>query len=206
MLSGGLLLVFTIFLGRDIFLSHKLRGIVAKVLFPFMILMGKLVGISKERVQQSFIELNNDLVRSNRQQTRYNNLLILLPHCIQDFDCQIKITGNIRNCKGCGKCEIKDLIELSDQYQVRIAVATGGTLARRIIVDNRPEAIVAVACEHDLTSGIQDAYPIPVIGILNDRPHGPCINTKVDIQKVREAILDFLSTEEDDQNTASQKT
>ena len=206
MLSGGLLLVFTIFLGRDIFLSHKLRGIVAKVLFPFMILMGKLVGISKERVQQSFIELNNDLVRSNRQQTRYNNLLILLPHCIQDFDCQIKITGNIRNCKGCGKCEIKDLIELSDQYQVRIAVATGGTLARRIIVDNRPKAIVAVACEHDLTSGIQDAYPIPVIGILNDRPHGPCINTKVDIQKVREAILDFLSTEEDDQNTPSQKT
>ena len=206
MLSGGLLLVFTIFLGRDIFLSHKLRGIVAKVLFPFMILMGKLVGISKERVQQSFIELNNDLVRSNRQQTRYNNLLILLPHCIQDFDCQIKITGNIRNCKGCGKCEIKDLIELSDQYQVRIAVATGGTLARRIIVDNRPKAIVAVACEHDLTSGIQDAYPIPVIGILNDRPHGPCINTKVDIQKVREAILDFLSIEEDDQNTASQKT
>jgi hypothetical protein len=171
-----------------------------------MILMGKLVGISKERVQQSFIELNNDLVRSNRHQTRYNNLLILLPHCIQDFDCQIKITGNIRNCKGCGKCEIKDLIELSDQYQVRIAVATGGTLARRIIVDNRPKAIVAVACEHDLTSGIQDAYPIPVIGILNDRPHGPCINTKVDIQKVREAILDFLSTEEDDQNTASQKT
>jgi hypothetical protein len=206
MLSGGLLLVFTIFLGRDIFLSHKLRGIVAKVLFPFMILMGKLVGISKERVQQSFIELNNDLVRSNRQQTRYNNLLILLPHCIQDFDCQIKITGNIRNCKGCGKCEIKDLIELSDQYQVRIAVATGGTLARRIIVDNRPKAIVAVACEHDLTSGIQDAYPIPVIGILNDRPHGPCINTKVDIQKVREAILDFLSTEEDDQNTPSQRT
>jgi hypothetical protein len=206
MLSGGLLLVFTIFFERDIFLSHKLRGIVAKVLFPFMILMGKLVGISKERVQQSFIELNNDLIRSNRHQTQHNNLLILLPHCIQDFDCQIKITGNIRNCKGCGKCEIKDLIELSDQYQVRIAVATGGTLARRIIVDNRPKAIVAVACEHDLTSGIQDAYPIPVIGILNDRPNGPCINTKVDIQKVREGILDFLSTQEDDQNTPSQRT
>jgi hypothetical protein len=206
MLSGGLLLVLTIFLGRDIFLSHKLRGIVAKVLFPFMILMGKLVRISKERVQQSFIELNNDLVRSNRHQTQHNSLLILLPHCIQDFDCQIKITGNIRNCKGCGKCEIKDLIELSDQYHVRIAVATGGTLARRIIVDNRPKAIVAVACEHDLTSGIQDAYPIPVIGILNDRPNGPCINTKVDIQKVRKAILDFLNTQEVDQNSPSQRT
>jgi hypothetical protein len=192
MLSGGLLLVFTIFRGKDIFFSQKLRGIVAKVLFPFMILMGRLVGVSKERVQQSFIELNNHLVLSNHHRTRPNKLLILLPHCIQEFDCQVKITGNIRNCKGCGKCEIKDLIELSDQYQVKIAVATGGTLARRIIVDNRPEAIVAVACELDLTSGIQDTYPIPVIGILNERPNGPCINTKVDIQKVKQAILDFL--------------
>ncbi len=192
MVSGGLLLVFTIFMGKDILLSQKLRGIVAKVLFPFMILMGRLVGVSKERVQQSFVELNNHLVLSNHHRARPNKILILLPHCIQDFDCQVKITGNIRNCKGCGKCEIKELIELSDQYQVKIAVATGGTLARRIVVDNRPEAIVGVACELDLTTGIQDTYPIPVIGILNERPNGPCINTKVDIQKVKQAILNFL--------------
>jgi hypothetical protein len=192
MFSGGLLLVFTILRGKDIFLSHKLRGIVAKVLFPFMILMGRLLGVSKVRVQQSFIELNNHLVRSNHHRIRPQKLLILLPHCIQDFDCEIKITGNIKNCKGCGKCEIKDLIGIADQFQLKIAVATGGTLARRIIVENRPEAIVAVACELDLTTGIQESYPIPVIGILNERPNGPCINTKVDIQKVRNAILDFL--------------
>ncbi len=194
MLSGGLLLVFTILRGKDILFSHKLRGIVAKVLFPFMILMGRLVGVSKERVQQSFIELNNHLVRSNNHHTLPGKLLILLPHCIQDFDCEIKITGNIKNCKRCGKCEIKDLVDISEQYQVKIAVATGGTLARRIIVENRPEAIVAVACELDLTSGIQDSYPIPVIGILNERPNGPCLNTKVDIQKVKDAILDFVGT------------
>ena len=157
-----------------------------------MILVGKLLGVSRERVQQSFIEVNNHLVRSNTHRARPNKLLILLPHCIQEFECQIKITGNIKNCKGCGKCEIKDLIEIADQYQVKIAVATGGTLARRIIVENRPDAIVAVACELDLTSGIQDSYPIPVIGILNERPNGPCINTKVDIQKVKAAISDLL--------------
>jgi hypothetical protein len=192
MISGGLLLVFTIVRGKDIFLSHKLRGLVAKVLFPLMILMGRVVGIPKERVRQSFVELNNHLIRSNSHRVRPDKLLILLPHCIQDFDCEIKITGNIRNCRGCGKCEIKDLIELSDQYHLKIAVATGGTLARRIVLENRPEAIVAVACELDLTTGIQDAYPIPVIGILNERPNGPCINTRADIEKVRRAIMDFL--------------
>ncbi len=192
MFTGGLLLVCTILLRRDILFSQKLRGVVAKVLFPFMILMGRIVGVSKEKVQQSFIELNNHLVRSNHHRNRPNRLLLLLPHCIQDVDCQIKITGNIKNCKGCGRCEIKDLIELADQYRVKIAVATGGTLARRIIVENKPEAIVAVACELDLTSGIQDTYPIPVIGILNERPYGPCLNTKADIEKVKGAILDLL--------------
>ena len=192
MILGGLLLLVTLIGGRDIFLSHKLRGLVAKVLFPIMIFMGKLMGVSKAKVQQSFVELNNHLVRSNPQRPRPSRLLILLPHCIQNFDCQIKITGNIRNCKGCGRCEIKELLALADQYEIQIAVATGGTLARRIIVQNRPEAIVAVACELDLTTGIQDSYPIPVIGILNERPQGPCINTKADIQKVKEAVLDFL--------------
>ncbi|HUL29264.1 MAG TPA: DUF116 domain-containing protein [Thermodesulfobacteriota bacterium] len=192
MISGGLLLVFTIMRGKDIFLSQKLRGLVAKVLFPLMLLMGKIVGLPKEKVRQSFVELNNHLIRSNGHRLQPDKLLILLPHCIQDFDCEIKITGNIRNCKGCGKCEIKDLIELSDQYHLKIAVATGGTLARRIVLENRPEAIVAVACELDLTTGIQDTYPIPVIGILNERPNGPCINTKVNIEKVKKAILDFL--------------
>ncbi len=192
MCAGGLLLLFTVLRGKDILFTQRLRGLVAKVLFPFMILMGRMVGVSKEKVQQSFIELNNHLVRSNHHRTKPSRLLLLLPHCIQDFDCQIKITGNIKNCKGCGKCEIKDLIDLADQYQIKISVATGGTLARRIIIENKPEAIVAVACELDLTGGIQDTYPIPVIGILNERPFGPCINTKADIQKVKRAILDFL--------------
>jgi len=206
MISGGLLLVFTIVRGKDIFLSQKLRGLVAKVLFPLMILMGKVVGISKERVRQSFVELNNHLIRSNSHRVRPDRLLILLPHCIQDFDCEIKITGNIRNCKGCGKCEIKDLIELSDQYHLKIAVATGGTLARRIVLENRPEAIVAVACELDLTTGIQDTYPIPVIGILNERPNGPCINTKVNIEKVRRAIIDFLENPLSSDHSGNPKT
>jgi len=70
-------------------------------------------------------------------------------------------------------------------------VATGGTLARKIVKDFRPRLIIAVACERDLTSGIHDTYPLPVYGILNQRPNGPCWNTKVDIQRVEEAIQTF---------------
>jgi hypothetical protein len=200
MILGGLLLVLTLIRGRDILFSRKLRGIVVKGLFPFIILVGRFIGVSRERIQQSFIEVNNHLVRSDGRRVPPDKLLILLPHCVQEFDCQIRITGNILNCRKCGNCEIKDLAELSERFHVKIAVATGGTLARRIIVENRPKAIVAVACELDLTTGIQDTYPIPVIGILNERPDGPCMNTRVDIGRVRQAILDFLKVDAKDRS------
>ncbi|KPK75052.1 MAG: hypothetical protein AMJ89_04980, partial [candidate division Zixibacteria bacterium SM23_73] len=38
------------------------------------------------------------------------------------------------------------------------------------------------------SSGIQDAYPIPVYGILNQRPYGPCVNTQVDFEKLEKAV------------------
>lgn len=190
---GVTLLVVTVIRGKDLILSGKLRGIVIKVLFPLMVLAGRMVGISKRRIQRSFIAVNNHLVFSNGYGKKAEKVLILLPHCVQDFDCDVRITGNIRNCRKCGGCEIRDLLELAERHAVQIAVATGGTLARRLIVEHRPEAIVAVACELDLSTGIQDAYPVPVLGILNERPNGPCMNTKVDIEEVRTAVLYFLN-------------
>jgi uncharacterized protein len=48
-----------------------------------------------------------------------------------------------------------------------------------------------VACERDLSSGLVDTYTLPVLGIPNERPFGPCFNTRVDLEKVKEAIAFF---------------
>ena len=189
---GVALLVLTIARGREIFGAAKLRGIVIEVLFPIMIVVGKLLGISKDKVQRSFVEVNNLLVRAKLSGNRIERILLLMPHCLQFSDCAIKITTDVYKCKACGKCKIKDLVELAQKHNVHLSVATGGTLARRRVAEARPQAIIAVACERDLTSGIQDSYPLPVIGIINDRPFGPCFNTSVDISKVAEA-LSFLA-------------
>jgi hypothetical protein len=182
------LLVLTIVREREVFGASRLRGIVIEILFPIMIIVGRLLGISREKVQQSFVEVNNLLVRAKCRNARPERILLLMPHCLQFNDCTIKITSDVYRCKACGKCKIKDLVEIAHRYNVHLSVATGGTLARRRVAESRPQAIIAVACERDLTSGIQDAYPLPVIGILNDRPFGPCFNTSVDMTKVAEAL------------------
>ncbi len=186
------LLALTVVLGRDLFFSRKLRGAVIKLLLPLMSGVGALCGVSKDQVRRSVIEINNHLVLAQHYRTTPDKLLLLMPHCLQFHECQFRITGNVVHCKRCGKCPIKGLAELSEKYGVGLAVATGGTLARRIIVDRRPKLIIAVACERDLSSGIQDSYPLPVFGVLNSRPHGPCYDTQVDLERVEEALKTFL--------------
>ncbi|AEB09026.1 DUF116 domain-containing protein [Desulfobacca acetoxidans] len=194
--SGVFLLILTIMLGRDLFISKRLRGIIVKIVFPLLIGVGRLFGVSKAQVQRSFIEINNQLVLAQKIKTTPDKILLLMPHCLQFHDCPVRITGRVENCKRCGKCHIKGLLEISEKYQVGLAVATGGTIARRIIVERRPKVIIAVACERDLTSGLKDSYPLPVYGILNHRPHGPCYDTEVDLKRVEQAVQVFLPTPE----------
>jgi hypothetical protein len=189
------ILGFTVVLGRDLPFSRKLRGVVIKFLLPLMSGVGKLLGVSKEQVRRSFIEINNQLVLAGHPRATADKLLLLMPHCLQFHECQFRITGSTVHCKRCGKCAIKGLAELSDKYGVGLAVATGGTLARRIVVERKPRLIIAVACERDLSSGIQDSYPLPVYGITNHRPFGPCYDTQVDLEKVEEALRTFLTPE-----------
>lgn len=185
-------IVLTIFSTKTYPPLQKLMSMAVKILYPTAIKLGKILNISKERIRASFIEVNNHLVLSNRYKVEPDRLLILVPHCIQKSSCPYKITNNIKNCKRCGKCQITDLLNLSDQYGTKLAVVSGGTLARKYVNEFKPDAIVAIACERDLSSGIQDTYPIPVLGVLNKRPEGPCMNTRVDLEKVEAAINYFL--------------
>lgn len=153
-------------------------------------MFGWILRIKRERLQAVMIKINNRLILNSGPE-QVKNLLILLPHCLQNSECKIRITQNIYNCESCGKCLIKDFTHLAKELKLDIFVATGGNIARRIVDDTKSDAIVAVACERDLISGVIDTYPIPVLGVTNERPFGPCLNTKVDIEKVKDAIRFF---------------
>jgi hypothetical protein len=150
---------------------------------------GSIAKKKKEDYQRFIIHLNNKLVR--KEKPKPQKILLLLPHCLQIDECDVRLTYNIYNCKRCGRCEIKDLIQIAEDNHLTLFVATGGSLARRVINEIKPEAVVAVACENDLSSGIADTYPLPILGITNERPFGPCLNTKVDLVKIKQAIEFF---------------
>ncbi len=181
--------------GLNVF-SRKLVQHSMGAMYPKMMYVTQLFGLDKDDIQKIFSEINNRLILSKSIRVKPEEILILLPHCLQKSDCKHKITNNIFNCKRCGICDIDFLIGLKEKYSVNIFVATGGTIARKIIKEQKPKAIIAVACERDLSSGILDIKGIPVIGLLNDRPEGPCVNTRVKVDKIEETIRYFIGEEE----------
>ena len=185
-------LILNILFSRSLPLFSKMRGLTIKLFLPLMTLVGKMIGIPKDRIRSSFVKVNNDLVSSLNKRYKPERLLLLMPHCLQKSKCKMRLTYSINNCKRCGKCPIDKLIGLSEYYGIHLAVATGGTIARRIVVQRRPKLILAVACERDLASGIQDTYPLPVFGILNFRPNGPCLDTNVSLSALEGAIRQFM--------------
>ncbi|SKC87229.1 DUF116 domain-containing protein [Maledivibacter halophilus] len=166
-----------------------------RIIYPLMIIFTNIFKIEKDSIRRFFSEINNKIVLSKSKKLNPKDILIVAPHCLQKSSCKYKITGDVNNCKKCGGCDINGLLDLCTSYNVKLYIVTGGTLARKVIKDHRPKGIIAVACERDLSHGILDVKNIPVIGVKNERPNGPCYNTKVDINKVEKAIKHFLRRE-----------
>ena len=141
------------------------------ILFPFVAKLASSLGISRDRIGHSFIEVSNRLTAASPGE---GVVLALIPRCLR---------AELKR-------ELRDIC--SSHPNVVLHTAPGGTEARSYIRELRPRAIVAVACERDLMGGIHDIAPhVPVIGIPNVRPFGPCKETAIDIGAFREALRFF---------------
>ena len=143
-------------------------------------------------MSKALVKLLNLLTRVRRPRCRPDELLILVPSCLQRSECPQKITNDINECLRCGRCKVKDVLELSERYGTRRAVATGGRRALAMAQERSVRAVVAIACEQELKEGMTGVFPKPSLGIINIRPHGPCTDTDVELEEVEEAVRWFL--------------
>ncbi len=138
--------------------------------------LGGKLGISKDRVSNSFIKVHNLMVKSHAGEVRTDTLLVLLPRCLE-------------------KDARRQVVERANGRAVEIVTAAGGEEARKAIKQYKPSLIIAIACERDLISGIKDvAEKIPVLAIPNKRPEGPCKNTNLQLDALDDALSFITAT------------
>lgn len=132
-------------------------------------------GIARDKIGNSFVKFHNDLMYATGTGKGARKILLLLPRCLS-----AEIRGRIK--------------ELGEKYRFVAYTAFGGDEARKAIKDNRPDAVIAVACERDLISGIQDTSPsMPVFGLPNTRPEGPCKNTSINMDELEKIVKYCIS-------------
>ena len=138
------------------------------------------------------VKICNAMTKVRRARCRPDELLVLLPSCLQNSDCTEKVRQDVNECRRCGRCKVKDMVELCEKYGVRCAVATGGRLALQMATDPSVKAVVAIACEKELLEGLRGLFPKPSLGVINMRPNGPCVDTDVNVEDAEKAIAWFL--------------
>ncbi len=132
--------------------------------------LGRKLGISQDKLGHSFIKASNALTIGRLKLKPHLRVLVLLPRCL---------TREAR----------ERIVQTCTPYDVIIKIAGGGEVARKYIQQYTPDAVIGVACERDLVSGIQDvAHRIPVIGIPNIRPDGPCKSTHIEYDNLEETL------------------
>ena len=147
------------------------------LLLDLTLRIGKLTGISPDKMFNSFLKLHNLIISSDPIKVSPDRMLILLPRCLTKDS-----NAHLRNMR--------------DKYGFEMATAGGGGEARKKIRQIRPRLILAVACERDLLTGFIEINPhVPVIGFPNIRPSGPCKNTEVDLTAIEMTVKRHILTE-----------
>jgi len=169
-----ILMVLCIWTEKDIFMKLGGKEFSITFLIPLVLKFGLKLGISRDRMSNSFVKVSNTLIRTTARRVKPEKLLILLPRCLKN---------SLR----------ERITDFSRQLKVPVYTVAGGERARQVVYQINPMAIIGVACERDLLSGIQDVIKkIPVIGIPNVRPEGPCKNTIIDFSEFERAVQTFL--------------
>ncbi|MGI8906759.1 MAG: DUF116 domain-containing protein [Candidatus Sumerlaeaceae bacterium] len=160
-------------------LSHKPVKLAESIgmrllqIFPLICFVARQCGISKDRLGYSLVEVHNELTRIRLRKASNGRILVLSPRCLD-------------------RENVEQIRALTSEYDCDFYMAPTGAQARQKIVQVKPAAIIGIACERDLITGIRDVgYHYPVIGVTNKRPAGPCKGAFIDMSELRNAIEIF---------------
>jgi len=128
----------------------------------------------RDWVENAAVKVYNGLALLRRRKVGKGELLLLIPRCLS-------------------KETLDGVLSIAGKYEVPVFVATRGQLARRVIRERRPRAVVAVACERDMVSGLHDvAGKIPVLGLTMTLSSGPCKDASLNLRQLEEWVRAYV--------------
>jgi len=146
--------------------------------------------IDEETYDRVYVSIKNNALEQKVARVDYEDRIILVPQCLRDpEDCRAELTDLGYRCRDCGRCVINDIKRIGEGLgYASLYIVPGSSMAKKILKDVDPGAVIAVACHSELVEGFEAShvYGIPVQGIPLDKEG--CMGTEVDLKKVEEKL------------------
>lgn len=183
-IGTGLVLCWWLLLGASFVLNRPLlparlaeRGLFLRVM-AFTSRIASWFG-RRDWVENAAVKVYNALALLRVRRVGHGELLLLVPRCLS-------------------RATLDRVLEAAGRHEVPVFVATRGQLARRVIRERRPRAVVAVACERDMVTGLHDvAGRVPVLGLTMTLPAGPCKDAELDHETLERYMAAFTGGRND---------
>jgi len=140
---------------------------------------------------RSFCAWNNKHVSGALSTKKAGKVVVLLPHCIQLVECGAHVAENLQACFRCGKCVVDNAATAALKYNWDVRVSPRSRAAYIEARKSRPDLIIAIACPDRLVKGLIKLSEIPSYTIPLELPHGMCVNTTFDFQRLSHVMVAF---------------
>ena len=145
-----------------------------------------LLGGNESMIETVGVEIRNNLSRNKFSKVPYEERIIILPQCLRKLECPAKMSSvDGLKCIGCGQCKVSEIAKKAKElgYNGTIVVPGGG-FVKRIIKKYKPQAIIGVACPHEVYAGMLETTKKGIItqGVVLQT--GGCVETLVDLDEL----------------------
>jgi hypothetical protein len=147
------------------------------------------MGVEETELLRLYVETKNRSLIENFASTPYKERILLLPQCLRSKDCPAELGKYGYECQECGRCIIKTIKQASKKLGYKgTFILPGGSIAKNILLELKPQACIGVACFKELVLGSFLCEKLGIIGqgvaLLRDG----CINTIVDLKSLNDAL------------------
>jgi hypothetical protein len=149
--------------------------------------LAKLILGDEHGAEHAAISIINRIDSSRYFKIAPTDKIVVLPQCLRSVECKAKTDAYKGiECVVCGKCVVGRLKK--EFPNLRVFITPGGTFAKRIVLTEKPKAVLGVACAVELYEGMVLCYSrqIAVQGLELLRTG--CVETAVNEKNLFEIV------------------
>ena len=153
-----------------------------------------LISEDEELTDQIYVEIKNKAYKEDFAKVPVEKRAVFIPQCLRNVkECPAEFGEYGWECTKCGKCVIGDIIEHGEKLGYKqFYIVPGGSLVKKILKEKVPKgeikAALGIACWPELAEANEKLsilkIPLQAVPLLR----AGCINTLVDIERVKAAL------------------